>query len=70
MGLLDRIFGGSHKREATVIEAPPCPHLTLIPRWDSADDIGKADLASSFTCEACGQTFTPDEAQGLRDSQN
>lgn len=43
-----------------------CEHVTLIPRWDSAADIGHDDRATSFNCEACGAQFTPEQAQGLR----
>jgi hypothetical protein len=49
-----------------VDDGPVCPHVALVPRWDNADDIGKADRATSFSCEGCGQTFSPEEARELR----
>src|SRR5690242_17846169 len=42
-----------------------CLHTTLIPHWDNAADMGHADKASSFTCEGCGKTLSPDEARAL-----
>ena len=65
MGFLSRIFGGSKSKHESTIQAPPCPHLTLVPRWDAAEDIGQADKATSFTCEACGERFTPEQAAGM-----
>ncbi len=56
MGFLDRILrrGGSTStvglEAETPAEASSCPHLSLSPKWDNADDIGKEDLASSFEC--------------------
>lgn len=48
-------------------EQPPvCEHVTLVPKWESADKIGRIDEASSFRCEVCGAEFTPDEAVHLR----
>jgi hypothetical protein len=54
--------------EVATIEGEPvvCEHVTLIPRWDSADDMGKQDRASMFRCESCGQEFNPAEATRLR----
>lgn len=49
-----------------VVNPPTCPHATLIPRWESADEIGREDLASGFRCDACGEEFTPDQAAFLR----
>jgi hypothetical protein len=43
-----------------------CLHKTLTPRWDSAKDMGHEDRATSFSCEGCGETFTPEEAKALR----
>jgi len=43
-----------------------CPHVTLIPHWDSPSDMGREERASSFRCDACGTTFTPAEASELR----
>jgi hypothetical protein len=67
MGFLDKLFGGSkEKSTTTVIDAPPCPHVVLVPRWDTAGDIGITERASRFVCEACEQVFTPEEAQRLQ----
>jgi hypothetical protein len=70
MGLFDKLFGGSRERtsSAAVLEAPPCPHVTLVPHWDSPADMGINDKASSFACEACGQSFTPEQARELRET--
>ncbi len=51
------------KQEA---EAPVCEHITLVPSWDSAEDIGHPDRASKYRCEACGAEFSPTEATHLR----
>ena len=56
------------EREAESVEEVPleCPHVTLVARWENADDIGHEDRASSFHCEACGRDFTIEEATRLR----
>jgi hypothetical protein len=70
MGLLSKLRGGGDSNTATeTIEAPPCPHVSLLPRWDSIDDMGDDNKAVSFTCEACGQVFEPAEAMRLRASE-
>ena len=48
------------------IEPVVCEHVTLIPKWDRAEDMGRDDRASMFRCESCGQEFTPAEATRLR----
>ena len=40
-----------------------CPHTVLTPRWDSIEDMGKQDRATSFYCQGCDRTFSPDEAR-------
>jgi hypothetical protein len=47
-------------------DGPGCPHVALVPRWDNVDDIGKADMATSFSCEGCNEEFTPEQARELR----
>ena len=56
------------REEKPAVEETPtqCAHVTLIPRWDSAADIGHEDRATKFACEGCAATFTPDEATRLR----
>ena len=67
MGFLNKLFTKSAKEE-TAVEAPPCPHTALIPRWDSIDDIGHDEKATHFVCEACEATFSPEEARQLQES--
>ena len=67
MGVFDKLFGGGGKKESVAVEAPPCPHTALIPRWDNVHDMGREDLASGFVCEACHDEFTPAEASALRE---
>jgi hypothetical protein len=73
MGILDKLFGGGKKKQqqqqqaAVAVEAPPCPHAVLVPRWDSVDDMGKEDKATRYMCEACHQMFSPAEARELRE---
>ena len=65
MGILAKLFGSA--KAAPVVEAL-CPHTALVPRWDSADDIGHEDRTTVYVCEACHETFTPEEAAALRDT--
>lgn len=74
MGFLDKIFGrGGEEAEGVhaeaVLEQDECPHVTLVPQWDEADDIGHEDKASRFLCGTCGSTFTPEEAHHLRETE-
>ena len=77
MGIFDRLFGGSDKgggKPATTAVIDPegaaisCPHSVLLPRWDAVEDIGKEERATHYVCEACQQTFSPAEAQALKDT--
>jgi hypothetical protein len=61
MSLLKKLFGAKAKVE-TEAERPACPHPAVVPRWDSVEDMGKLDKATSFVCTACDQAFTPEEA--------
>jgi hypothetical protein len=40
--------------------------VTLVPRWNSADDIGKPEKVSSFICEACETSFSREEGEQLQ----
>jgi hypothetical protein len=48
---------------------PNCPHVALSPRWDELDDMGKEDLASSWVCQSCAESFSPAEVEQLRASE-
>ena len=69
MGLFDRLLrrtADKGSEQGAETGTPPCPHTALGPRWDSAEDIGNESKASSFSCEACGQTFPREEAEKIR----
>jgi transposase-like protein len=71
MGILDRLLGRKQEppdKEAEVSE-PVCPHASLVPQWDSADDMGKSDRVSSYACEACHATFSREEGERLQAAQ-
>jgi hypothetical protein len=64
MGLLAKLM----KRETSAEDAQSetCSHLMLTSRWDSLDDIGHEDRATSFHCESCDRFFSLEETQELR----
>ncbi len=71
MGFLDRLLGRKQVQPAEEPQAPQpeCPHSVLVPHWESADDIGKSQMASSYACEACHQTFSREEGERLQAEQ-
>lgn len=70
MGILSKLFGGGSKAAAAppASESTPveCPHLALVPRWDSAEDMGKSERISHYYCEGCKSDFSPAEAEAIR----
>jgi len=63
MNLLGKLFGKERTAGGREVEIPPCPHTAMVPRWDSAEDMGKLDRATSYFCTACETTFSPEEAK-------
>ncbi len=69
MGFLNKLKGG---KDATQQPSPQaeenvsCGHGTLIPRWDRAEDMGKEDRITSYTCESCGASLSPAEAREVQ----
>jgi hypothetical protein len=49
--------------------AAPCPHTALTPRWDSVAEMGNLEQVSSYTCQACNQSFTGAEGRTLLASE-
>ena len=43
-----------------------CPHTSLVPHWDSMEDIGHEDRASEYRCDSCHQSFSRQDANVLR----
>ena len=63
------LTGQRQRREppaAPTAETPPCPHTTLVPRWDSVADMGKEDKVTSYTCDACQERFSAADGHALR----
>jgi hypothetical protein len=48
--------------EVAVSPRAQCPHSELAPRWDSVEDMGKADRVMYYTCTTCGARVAPDDA--------
>ncbi|MGI8926381.1 MAG: hypothetical protein ACR2HN_07010 [Tepidiformaceae bacterium] len=55
-----------NRGETEELEPVRCPHVTLIPGWDRAEDIGTEAKATRFRCEGCGEEFTSIQAEALR----
>ena len=75
MGFLDRLFGGKKKQEEESLleeaaDAAECPHTALVPRWDDAQDMGKQDKISGYSCEGCGEIFSPEEGEKLKAAED
>jgi hypothetical protein len=71
MGFLNKLFG---KGESATMESPPevtttCLHTSLTGRWDSVEDMGHEDKVTGWSCQSCGQNFTPAEGRALRRSE-
>lgn len=43
----------------------PCPHVALVPNWDSPSDMGDPDKATRYTCQSCNSPFSLEEAKKL-----
>jgi hypothetical protein len=71
MGIMDRLLGRKQKQpvEEAEVPEPVCPHVALVPHWDSADDMGKSDRVSSYVCEACHATFSREQGERLLATQ-
>ena len=69
MSVLDKLL---HRTKPTVppdLGAVACPHTTLIPHWDKPEDLGHEAQVSSYTCDACKQSFTAQEGKTLRQTE-
>jgi len=54
----------ARKRAAQDVQVkPPCRHIDLAPRWDSAAAMGKADLVTHYQCCSCGENVSKEAAQ-------
>ena len=60
-----RRSGGGATAQAQAPEVA-CPHTSLVPHWDSMDDIGHEERASEYRCDSCQQAFTREDATVLR----
>lgn len=71
MGFLNKLFG---KGESATMAGQPettttCLHTSLTGRWDSVEDMGNENKVTGWSCQSCGQTFTPAEGRALRRSE-
>ena len=62
MGFLSRLLRRSGDDSAAATATAPevvveCPHTAIGPRWDDAADMGNEAKATSYQCEACGDSI-------------
>ena len=69
MGLLAKLCGQSAPSVSASADDPPCPHVSLVPRWDNAADMGHEDKVSTYVCEDCKHSFTAMEGRSLRQTE-
>jgi len=69
MSWLEKFLHRAKPAAPPSVTAAPCTHLALVPKWDSVADMGQEDKASSYTCDACGQSFTAAEGRALRNTE-
>ena len=46
-----------------------CECVLLVPHWDSPENMGIEDKASSYRCNTCGESFTREEEEILRGTE-
>ncbi len=63
MSWLTRVFRRGDSEEA--VQQASCAHANLTARWDDPQDVGSEEKASGYSCIACGETFTREEAQAM-----
>ncbi len=64
MGLMSKVFGGDKPKEDELPDVP-CPHTALVPRWDNAEDMGKADKISHYFCTGCETVLSREKAAAI-----
>ncbi len=63
------LFGRNREQQTPTQEKAECLHIALTARWDSVDDMGIDEKATSYVCATCSAEFTPDEARRIRVTQ-
>lgn len=67
MSFLRRLLRREQQEEAPApSDRELCPHTVLTARWDDPADMGDESKATRFDCTACGQSFSPEEAERVR----
>ncbi len=67
MGFLETLRHREARTEKPVEAAEAvCPHVTLIPRWESVDDLGKPGRVTLYTCESCDRSFSREEGERIK----
>ena len=71
MGFLKGLFGGNSDADeasgrSSAAELPECGHVTVVPRWANAEDMGKTDRITVYHCDGCNTDFTPAELDAVR----
>ncbi len=46
-----------------------CEHVLLVPHWDSPENMGVEEKATSYRCNTCDESFTREEEEVLRGTE-
>lgn len=67
MSFINRLLKHQDKHLAEEDRAPaaPCAHITLVPHWDCAKDMGKQEKIEWYRCESCNSTLSREEGEHL-----
>ncbi len=69
MRFLRRGESESASTQATEDLSETCECVLLVPHWDSPENMGIEEKASSYRCNTCGETFTREEEEILRGTE-
>ena len=61
--------GGSSGAAMAEDVSETCEHVLLVPHWDSPENMGIEDKASSYVCNTCDEQFSRDEEEILRGTE-
>jgi len=67
MGFLDRLLHRKEEAASVVgVAEAECPHVALVPHWDTAGDIGNREKVTRYECESCKASFGREDGERIQ----